>query len=143
MSEEIWNIQLGDRTFAVPRLPFKYGREIYPICQKLSNDGFPERIMGKFEGDTFVPPPPLQVTDEEMMQLGRIAFMACQAADPELNSSAFEEMPITPPQLFDAFFAIRKACGGWRSRAEGKEPTGEAKGMVEPPTSTLTGSSEN
>ena len=132
MTDETWNIELGDRTFTVPRLPFKYSRKIYPICQKLSNDGLPERIVGTVKDGAYEPPPPLQITDDEINQLSTIALLACQAADPEFTEAAFDEMPITPPQLYDAFFALRKACGGWRSRPEDQETSGEE--MAAPPT---------
>lgn len=134
MSEETWDIELGERSFKVGRLPFKISRVVYPICQKLTNDGFAERIYGKFEGGAFTPPPPLQVTDEEMDQLAKVALLTCQTADPNLTEEAFNDMPIAPFQLYDAFFTVRKACGGWRSNVEGKKESGEATEMEEPPT---------
>lgn len=126
MSEEVWTIEIGDSTYNVPRLPFKVSRTVYPLCQRLSNAELPMRLV--------LPKEPLSLTDEEMDDLGKIAFLACKAADPGLTQEAFDNMPITPPQLFDAFFAIRKACGGWRTQAEGQEPQGEETGTDAPPT---------
>lgn len=126
MSEETWTITMGDKTYAVPRLPFKVSRVVYPICQRLSNAELPKRIL--------MPTSPLVITDEEMNDLGTLALLGCQAADPLLTEEDFESMPITPPQLFDAFLAMRHACGGWRIVPEGQEPQGEGTGTDVPPT---------
>lgn len=126
MIEESWDIELGDNTYAVPRLPFKYSMRVYPICQRLSNADLAERILVQSE--------PLQLIDSEIDDLGVVAFLLCCAANSEMTQAAFDNMPITPPQLFDAFFAARKACGGWRTLAEGQEPSGESLGTEEPPT---------
>lgn len=126
MTEETWTIELGDNTYTVPRLPFKYSRKVYPLCQRLTNAGLPQRIV--------LPEAPLQLTDDEVDDLAVIAFLAAQAVEPTMTQDAFDNMPITPPQLYDAFFAIRKACGGWRTQTEGQEPSGESQGTEEPPT---------
>lgn len=126
MTEETWDIELGDNVYTVPRLPFKFSMKVYPICQRLSNAGMAERIV--------MPKEPLALTDSEVDDLGALAFLLCSAAETNMTKEAFDEIPITPPQLFDAFFAARKACGGWRSRTEGQEPSGETLGTEEPPT---------
>ena len=124
MSEESWTIELGDNTYTVPRLALKYSRVAYPLCQKLSNAGLPARII--------LPTEPLQLTEDEMNDLAIIAFTMCRAAEPGMTLEAFEELPISAPQLYDAFFAARHATGGWRTVGEGKEPTGENLGTEEP-----------
>jgi len=133
VNEETWEVKLGDRTFKAPRLPFRISRVVYPLCQKLTNAKLTERIYGTFENSVFVPPPPLEVTDEEMEQLAKVALLTCQAADQTLTEAEFNDMPITPAQLFDAFIEARKACGGWRA-SEGKNESGEVMGTDEPPT---------
>jgi hypothetical protein len=134
--EETWTINAGDWTFTVPRLPFRVSRVVYPICQRLTNAGLVERLATA--GASF------EVTEAEVDDLAQIAFLACQAADPGLTRDAFDDLPITPPQLFDAFFSVRQACGGWRRlpAVEGQEPSGEASGD-QSPTSTSTTSSPN
>lgn len=134
MSEETWTISLGARTFAVPPLPFRVSMVVYPLCQKLTNAGLAERLLKAAVE-------PWGVSMEEMTDLGDIAFLSCRTADPELTREAFDELPITPAQLFDAFFALRVACGGWGRPAEGQEPKGEAKGPKRPRRSTSGASS--
>lgn len=127
MTEETWNITLGESTFEVPRLPFKVSRVVYPICQRLTNAGLVDRIidMTNFE-----------LTDYEMDDLAKVVFLACQAAGTGLTAEAFDELQTTPSQLFEGFFAVRKATGGWRSAVatEGQEPEGEAESGEKSPT---------
>lgn len=128
MTDETWNIQLGDNTFTIPRLPFKVSRVVYPICQRLSNSDLIQRLMTPEAG--------LQLSDEEMDSLAKITFLAAQASSPDMTQETFDELPITPPQLYDAFFSIRKATGGWRTApaTEDQEPEGEAQvENLEPP----------
>ena len=125
MTEETWTIEMGSTAYVVPRLPIKYSRIVYPICQRLTNGELPERIL--------IPKEPLQLTDDEMDDLIKICFVACQAAEPNMTEEQFFDLAITPPQLYDAFFAIRKACGGWRA-VEGQKMSGEDPPTSEPPT---------
>lgn len=105
------DIVLGDRTFAVPLLPHRYNRVIYPLCRDLSGD--PD------DDDTFVDRiikgggAPGIVRDEEWDKLSEIAFHAACAADKDLTREAFDTLPITPQDLIDAFFAVRYQTGVW------------------------------
>jgi hypothetical protein len=120
MTEETWNIALGDRTFTVPRLPFKISRVVYPICQRLTNNDLPQRLLDPSIDKKFA------VSDEEMDDLAKIALLSCQAASASFTGDEFDASPIPPPQLFDAFFAIRYACGGWQKiTGEVKDEPGE------------------
>lgn len=105
------NIVLGDRTFAVPLLPHRYNRVIYPLCRDLSgdpddDDTFVDRIIRG--GGT-----PGIVRDEEWDKLSEIAFQAACAADKDLTREAFDNLPIKPQDLIDAFFAVRYQTGVW------------------------------
>lgn len=126
--EETWPITLASKTYELKALPLKATKVVYTICQRLSNDGLAARLT-----NTAPDAPALAVTDEEFDGLCKIALTAAQTADPELTQAAFDAMPITPPELYDAFFEIRKACGGWRPVKAG-EAVGEPKGTDEPPT---------
>jgi len=131
-----WSLSLGGRSFDVPRLPLAVTVLVYPICQRLTNAGLVERLRSD-EG--------FALTPEEIGDLTELAFQAAHAADPELDTQAFLALPITPPELFAAFFVMRIQCGGWRkasSDSEGGNEPGEAQGaQAPPPTSTSTASS--
>lgn len=114
---------LGGRTFDVPVLPLRVNRVVYPLCRALTigEDSFFSRVIAA-DGSV------LAVTDEELETLATIAFGAAQAADKELTQEAFEDLPITPVQLLDAFFAIRIQTGVWTAAKQtaGDESEGEA-----------------
>lgn len=119
------DIVLGDRTFAVPVLPHRYNRVIYPLCRDLSGD--PE------DEDTFVDRiikaggAPGTVRDEEWDKLSEIAFHAACAADKDLTREAFDNLPIKPQDLIDAFFAIRYQTGVWIAPGAAGTAPGEVK----------------
>lgn len=125
-------ISLGGRAFDVPPLPLGVTMLVYPICQRLTNAGLPERLNS---GE------PLQLSAEEIADLTETAFQVAHAADDTLDTKAFLALPVTPPELFEAFFVARFQCGGWRV-AEGGDAPGEPQG-AQPPTSTFAGSSPN
>lgn len=133
MSEAI-TLSLGGREFEVPRLPLGVTILVYPICQRLTNGGLAERLL-KADAQ------PLNVSAEEIADLTEIAFQAAHAADDTLDVKAFLALPVTPPELFAAFFVMRIQCGGWSTRkAEDGDEPGEGEG-ARPPTSTSTESS--
>lgn len=125
MTEETWTLSAGDRTFVVPRLPLRVTRAVYPVCQRLTNSGLPLRLTKQDVQ--------LEITETEAEELSTIMFLACQAAAPDLTKEQFDEMPISPSQLYDAFFAIRYACGGWTLKPVVEEP-GETMVMEKSPT---------
>lgn len=129
-------LTLGGRTFEVPRLPLEVTIVVYPICQRLTNAGLVQRLLDGEGG--------FSLTPEEIGDLTELAFQAARAADPELTTQAFLGMPVTPPELFAAFFVMRVQCGGWGVRgaagAEDGDGAGEGEGLT-PPTSTSTASS--
>jgi hypothetical protein len=125
------DIVLGGKTFAVPVLPLRHNRVIYPLCRDLSADpDNAESFIGRLAASGGSPD---KVADDELDKLIQIAFHAAQAADKELSGAAFDELPITPPELLNAFFLIRLQTGAWlmadSTQIEGGEPeAGEAKG---------------
>lgn len=133
---ETRRVSLGGRTFDVPQLPLGLTMLVYPICQRLTNAGLAERLRNV--GDDFA------VTEDEMGDLTEIAFQAAHVVDDTLDSKAFLALPVTPVELFGAFFAMRIQCGGWHlTRGEGGDPPGEPPGASMPPTSTSDASSPN
>ena len=127
------DIVLGGTVFSVPRLPLRVTREVYPICRKLAVGGLVERAI---EGRGV-----LDATRDEMDDLIEIAFLSAKAADPTLTREAFEAMPVSPPELLDAYFQIRYQTGGWvppELVAEANDAPGEDGGAASPPTSIST-----
>jgi hypothetical protein len=118
------DIVLGERTFAVPVLPHRYNRVIYPLCRDLS--GEPE------DEDTFVDRmikgmgSPGIVRDEEWDKLAEIAFQAACAADKTVTREAFDDLTIKPQDLIDAFFAVRYQTGVWIAPDAGPDAGAEA-----------------
>jgi hypothetical protein len=104
-------VELGGRTFAVPVLPLRANRVIYPLCRDLSaNASAEDSFIGRLAASNGAPD---AVTDAEFDKLIEIAYEAACAADPLMTLDQFEEMPITPPELLNAFFLIRLQTGGW------------------------------
>lgn len=120
------DMKLGGRTFAVPALPLKTTMVVYPLCRKLTIGGLIDRAQRS--GGV------LDVSAEEMADVVEVAFLCAQAADPALSREAFEALPITPPELLDAFFVARYQTGAWL--APEAAPSGEGKGEASPPKST-------
>ena len=115
---------LGGRKFAVPPLPFRANREIYPLCRKLHNAGLIERAI-QAQGA-------LDCTTEEMDDLAQIAFLACGASTTPLSREEFDVLPLTPPELLDAYFEIRVQTGGWVANDKPAPAPGEAQGTPAP-----------
>ena len=118
------DIVLGDRTFAVPVLPHRYNRVVYPLCRDLSgnpedDDTFVDRLI-KGEGAPGI------VRDEEWDKLAEIAFQAACAADKTLTREDFDNLTIKPQDLIDAFFAIRYQTGVWIAPDDAGFAPGEA-----------------
>lgn len=129
------SLSLGGRTFEVPKLPLGVTILVYPICQKLTNAGLADRLLKAEVGNG------LSVSPEEIGELTEIAFQAAHAADETLDAQAFLALPVTPPELYAAFFAMRIQCGGWGPRKpEDRDEPGEGEG-ASPPTSISTESS--
>lgn len=118
---------LGGRTFDVPALPLRLNMKAYPLCRKLGAAGLIERIAAS--GGS------LDCSEDEMADLVDLAFLGVSAADPSIDRAAFEELPVAPPQLLDAFFVLRYQSGGWvpATPTEGDDGAGEAKGATKPP----------
>lgn len=137
MTAEPETIILGGRDFEAPAtLPLGVTILVYPICQKLTNAGLISRLTKTDDG--------LGITVEEMGDLTEVAFHLAHAADPDLDTKAFLDLPVTPAELFVAFFAARIRCGGWRrieATAEDRDDQGEALGTTASPTSTSQASS--
>jgi hypothetical protein len=118
------SITLAGTAMEVPMLPIRYNRVAFPLCRKLHNAGFLDRVvegMGNVDCST-----------EEMDDLIEIAFAAAQAANPRITREEFDNWPITPPELVDAFFLVRYQTGGWVELTgpapEGEDVPGEAQG---------------
>lgn len=128
-------VTLGGRTFVVPPLPLRSTMVAYPICRKLTLANLLERCMAA--GNV------LDVDEGEMADVVELAFCCAQAAEPELSREEFEALPVSPPELLDAFLVARYQTGAWvpPTAQEGDLAPGEAEGAESPPTSTSTGSS--
>ena len=98
-------ITLGGTGFEVPMLPIRLNKVAFPLCRKLHNAGFLDRILaGNGQVDA---------SAEEMDDLTEIAFIAAQAANPRTTREEFDNWPITPAELVDAFFLLRYQTGAW------------------------------
>lgn len=122
-------ITLADREIDVPALPLRINRIAYPLCRKINNNGFPERYLAAAAADVVC-----EVSNEEFADLAEVAFLAAQAADRTLDRETFDEWPISPPELLNAYFPIRIQTGGWiaGSAEEAHTEPGEAKGAKKP-----------
>ena len=127
-------ITLGGKSFAIPPLPLRINAAAYPLCRSLSNAGLIERAAQAGGA--------LDCTEEEMGQLGDLAFLAVSASPLGPTRDGFDELPITPVELLDAFFAIRYQTGGWVQikAAEDGDTAGEAKPARRPRKSTSSAS---
>jgi len=123
-------ITLGGRIFDVPPLPLRLNMRAYPLCRTLSTTDLIERVTAS--GGS------LNCTEDEMADLVDLAFLGVTAADPTVDRAAFEDLPVKPPELLDAFFALRYQTGGWvTAKPQEGDDTGEAKGASrKPPKST-------
>lgn len=129
MDNKTRTITLAGTGFEVPMLPIRLNMIAYPLCRKLHNEGFLDRVIeGKGQ---------INCSEEEMRDLVEIAFVAAQAANPRIVREEFDNWPITPPELVDAFFLVRYQTGAWIAtdvaEQEEGEP-GEAPGVETPPT---------
>ncbi|KUR73859.1 hypothetical protein [Novosphingobium sp. FSW06-99] len=98
-------ITLGGQTFAVPPLPIRWNREAYPLSAKLISGGLFDRLGA--DGM-------LNLTGDDIDNLAELAFLGASAADPSLTREFFDDLPIRPLELFDAFLAIANQTGGWQ-----------------------------
>lgn len=112
-------IALAGREYSVPPLPLRVNRDVYPICRQLHNDGLLER-MQKSGGV-------LDCTPAEFEQLCHIVYLTIKLVDQDLTQQAFDDMPITPPELLDAYLVIRVLTGAWIETPPQNAPLGEAK----------------
>lgn len=122
------DMTLGGRTFAVPRLPLKATMRVYPLCRKLTVNGLVDRCAAA--GGV------LDCSEEEMAEVAEIAFLCAASAEDGLTQEVFDALPISPPELLDAFFTARYQTGAWvapEAKPEG-DASGEAKGEASPPT---------
>lgn len=129
---ETLEMTLGGRTFAVPRLPLGVNRVVYPLCRELClQGGLLDRLIKSPGGLT------LAITSDDIDALIGIVFPCAELADPELTRQEFNGMPITPMELFDAFFSvIRYQTGMWAPVKATEQDAGEAMGEASPPLST-------
>jgi hypothetical protein len=74
----------------------------------------------------------LQVTDEEMDDLVKLAQMSLDNST-GVSHTDVDDLYITPGELYDNFFVVRQACGGWRIKppTEGEDDLGEALGKLQ------------
>ena len=124
---ETREMKLADRTFNVPMLPFKVTRRVYPLCRRLTTQGLVDRAIAS-NGV-------LDVDEQGMDDVAEVVFLCAQAADWEFTREQFELLPISPPELLDAFMVARYQTGAWREVAQdvdGAAP-GEEPGEASPP----------
>ena len=145
---ETRDITLGGRVFAVPPLPLRINKAAYPLCRKLTDAGLIDRAITA--GGVLV------CSTDEMAELAEIAFLAAIAAEGVLardgrmqaaniiTRAAFDDLPVLPQELLDAFFIARYQTGAWvpiDPAGPKDEARGEAKGARRPRKSTSTASS--
>jgi len=118
-------ITLAGVAYAVPELPLGINMQVYPICARLTTGGLIDRCI---EGGGN-----LVCTPEEMADLAEIAFQAARAAGAQETREEFDRLPITPPELLNAFFEIRIQTGAWTvAEPAGGDTPGEAPGAKAP-----------
>lgn len=128
-------IILAGESFAIPALPLRINRVVYPLCARLTwhkDPADPERASFL---DRCVAAHGLgECSTDEMDILADIAFHAVSASDHPIDRQAFDDMPIVAGELLDAFFAIRYQTGAWRPApvSEGSD-AGEAMGKAKRP----------
>lgn len=139
MTEETRPVLLGGRTFDVPLLPLRYNRVIYPLCRDLSIVPEGSDPMESFEARVLKSRGSLNlVRDDEWPKLEQIAFNGALAADKTLTREQFDDLPILPTELINAFFAIRLRTGAWIKgenndvAQDGDAAPGEATGADSP-----------
>jgi hypothetical protein len=136
MADNTKTIILAGSPIEVPFLPIRLNKIAYPLCRKLHNLGFMERVItGKGQ---------LDCSPEEMEDLIELAYVAAVAANPRITRDEFDNWPVTPPELVDCWFLLRYQTGGWiapEPSAEGEDEIvqendelGEAPEMEKPPT---------
>lgn len=125
---ETRTMTLAGTAYSVPPLPIRHNRVIFPICRKLTQDGLIDRCIAA-NGS-------LECTGEEFDQMIEIAFLCIVAGGATLSRDEFEQLPITPGELLDAFFIARYQTGAWVALPDPEqEPAqGEAKGPARPRT---------
>jgi hypothetical protein len=155
----IGTITLGERVFTLRRFTLRENARAYPLARQLVVDGVIDRWVealqtvidalakeaaGERAGGA---PGQWEVSEDEMGRMADFVFMACQASEPDLTREAFDALPVSPRDLFNAFFEARYCTGAWvrPDPAEtaptddaGEKPEGEADGAPAPlqPTST-------
>lgn len=110
---ETRDLVLADRTFAVPPLPLRHNRVVYPLCRDLSvgsGEDDTESFIGRL---VLAGGRPEAVRDDEWPKLEKIALHAAMAADTSFDAATFDALPITMMQLIDAFFVARQQTGVW------------------------------
>lgn len=137
MANKSRTIVLAGGSLDVPMLPIRLNKIAYPICQRLHAAQVIERAI-KGEGKC-------DISAEEMDDLTELAFVAAQAANPRTTREEFDNWPISPPELIDAFFLVRYQTGAWvpvegspddqlQISDEEEESSGEAQGAEALPT---------
>ena len=98
------DITLAGKVFSVPMLRISINREAYPLCARLTLSGVLDRIG---QDGT------INLSGEDIDALADLAFWGTLAADGNLTREEFDEMPISPVELLDAFIVMRWQTGGW------------------------------
>jgi len=99
------DIILAGHTFTVPPLIIRWNRNAYPICAQLIAAGLFDRMSEKGT---------LSLTGADLDQLAELAFVGVQASGSSLSRENFDDLPISPGELFDAFLVIATQTGAWR-----------------------------
>jgi hypothetical protein len=119
-------IVLAGQKYSVAPLSLRVNREVYPICRRLSNAGLIDRAVAS-QGS-------LDCTPEEMGDLSDLVFLVIAAGGDTIERDKFDDLPITPPELLEAFIQIRYQTGAWlapTAENQGDAP-GEAAGVSAP-----------
>ncbi len=125
-------VTLGGRTFDVPLFVLRHTIQIYPLCQKLGG------VVARSVLNEGV----LTASAEEMIDMADAVFLGCRAAEPALTRDEFDNLPVAPHELFEAFLIMRIQTGAWRqASSEGSDDAGEAPGGTAAPQTDVTSTS--
>jgi len=132
---DIRTITLAGRTFDVPPLPLRVNMAAYPICQRLSNGSLIQKFTEAVVSDAAFSS--VAISAEEMEDLATLAFLGASTADRDLTRDAFDDLPINPGELIEAFYSMRYQTGVWKAvPVNGTTEPGEAKRARKPRKST-------
>lgn len=102
MSDELFELSLGGRTWAVPHLPFRAIKSIQPALF----DVYVAAGGAAMSSETVA-----RLGESELDRLAEATWRAIAHVEPALSYADFLELPFSVGELIAAFPAIAKAAG--------------------------------